>query len=486
MIQLPWVLALVGYLLAFGLLVRIVLQRREPTATLAWAITVLLLPYVGAIAYLLFGGRRLRRHVRRRRARAEVIEPHLHVLGRKADSLTPGEAPPEVLRAAPDLPDDTEMIQLTNRIGSRLPTYGNKVQLFANADSSYVSLERAIEAAKHHINFEYYIFEDDNTGRRFRDLLIKKAKEGVHVRVLTDGLGSFGIDDFMQPLIDAGGRWAEFLPVGLFRKSLTRANLRNHRKIAVIDGRVAYTGGANIGDEYTGRKKRVGPWRDTHLKIEGPAVFHMQEVFAEDWHFAAGDDPTDEDWFPEPDTPGNLMVQVVASGPDTDNEPIQRIFFTAITSARRRVLLTTPYFVPDQAMRVALETAALRGVDVRLLLPRISDMPLVLYAGRSYYDELLRSGVRIYEYEGGVLHAKTMVVDDRWATVGSANMDVRSFRLNFEINAAIFGPDFAGEMTKVFDHDLRTSREITREQLKGKKMRRRLFESFARILSPLL
>jgi len=273
----------------------------------------------------------------------------------------------------------------------------------------------------------------------------------------------------------------------LFSHHWPRANLRNHRKIVVVDGRVAFTGGVNIGDEYTGRKKRVGPWRDTHLRIEGPAAYHFQEVFAEDWHFATGEDPIEESWFPDPELSGEAMVQVVASGPDTDTQPIQRIFFAAITSARRRVWLTTPYFVPDQAMLAALETAALRGVDVRLLLPARSDMRLVLYAGRSYYDQLLTHGVQIYEYLQGVLHAKTMVVDETWATVGSANMDTRSFRLNFEINAAIYGPDFANQLGKVFLRDLKSAREVTREELAQRRhVGRRVMESFARILSPVL
>ena len=478
--QLPWALIVVGYLLAFGVIVRIVLQRREPTATLAWALGVILVPYLGVLAYLMFGRRRFQRQLRRRRARANVIERHLAQLGGKADEL--GEAAKE----NPLPPDTLQMIAFADRIGVRRPTIGNKVQLFINADASYVELEHTIREAKSHINFEYYIFQPDETGRRFRDLLIEKAKQGVEVRLLTDGVGSLGIEDFMIPLVQAGGRFAEFLPVGLFSAHLHRANLRNHRKIVVVDGKIAFTGGVNIGDEYTGRKKKVGAWRDTHLKIEGPAVYHLQEVFAEDWHFATGEDAPDDSWFPEQEILGDAVVQVVASGPDTDTLPIHRVFFNAVSSARKRILLTTPYFVPDQAMLFALQTAALRGVDVQLLLPFRSDMPLVLHAGRSYYDELLEDGVKIYEYKGGVLHAKTMVVDDTWATVGSANMDIRSFRLNFELNAVFYGPTFANGLAKVFQRDLRRASEVTRESLGDRRVGRRMVESFARILSPLL
>jgi cardiolipin synthase len=289
----------------------------------------------------------------------------------------------------------------------------------------------------------------------------------------------------MNPLTQAGGKVAEFLPVGTFSRHW-HLNLRNHRKMAIIDGCVGFTGGVNIGDEYTGRKQRVGPWRDSHIHIQGPAVNHLQEIFAEDWHFTTGEDLISEHWYPEQQPAGDLMVQIIASGPDTETMPIQRIFFTAITSAQDRIYLTTPYFIPDQAMLVALETAALRGVDVKLLLPHRSDMRLVLHAGRSYYDQLLANGVKIYEYQHGILHAKSMVVDERWATVGSANMDMRSFRLNFEVNAAIYGPHFANELAKIFESDLARAQQITIEQLRQKKLSSRISESLARVLSPVL
>lgn len=474
------VVLVVGYLLAILTMLRIVMQRREPTATLAWVLGIILLPYFGVALYILVGRRRLNRQLRRRRVRAKVLEPHLerHSEG-LADLLVP---------SAPDTmykPEEQELIRLSNRIGLRYPTCGNEVKLLVDANNTYRALEEAIEGATNHVHLLYYIYQPDITGTRFRDLLVKKAKEGIYVRLLTDGVGSFGLEDFMTPLIQVGGQFAEFLSVGVLSKHW-HPNLRNHRKIAVIDGKVAFTGGVNIGDEYTGRKRRVGPWRDTHLRIRGPAVNHLQEIFAEDWHFATGRDLIDERWYPEQQPVGDLMTQIIASGPDTETQPIQRIFFTAVTSAQKRVFLTTPYFVPDQSMLVALETAAMRGVDVRLLLPYKSDMRLVLHAGRSYYDQLLNSGVNIFEYHEGILHAKTMVVDDRWATVGSSNMDVRSFQLNFEVNVAVYGPDFAQRLADNFTRDLTKARAVTLEDIKRKKMSSRMAESLARVLSPVL
>jgi len=468
-----------GYLLALLTILRIVLQRREPTATLAWVLGIILLPYLGVVFYVLVGRRRLNRRVRQRRVRAAVLEPHLDRVGVGVADLVVPSAPDYLCQ-----PQERELITLSNRIGLRYPTCGNDVKLLV-ANRTYDALEAAIEQATDHIHMLYYIFEQDGTGAHFRDLLIRKVKQGVTVRLLTDGVGSFGASMFMIPLTQVGGKFAEFLPVGQLSRRW-HPNLRNHRKIVVVDGKVGFTGGVNIGDEYTGRKRRVGPWRDSHIQIRGPAVNHLQEVFAEDWFFATGEDLIDERWFPEQEPLGDLMVQIIASGPDTDTQPLHRIFFTAITSAQSRVYLTTPYFVPDQAVLVALETASLRGVDVRLLLPHRSDMRLVLHAGRSYYQELTDSGVEVHEYLPGVLHAKTMVVDDRWATVGSANMDIRSFKLNFEVNAVIYGPEFAGQLAQQFEQDLTRSREITAEMLQNKGLGSRMAEGLARVLSPVL
>lgn len=475
-----WPIVIVGYLIGFLASVRIVLQRREPTATLAWVLGVILVPYVGVLIYLLIGRRRLNRQLRRRRAHATVLEPRLSNVITDSADLRTGVESGTLAR-----PTDNPLARLSSRIGCRWPTLGNRVELLIDAPSVYAAMERALLKARQHIHFQFYIYQPDDTGRRFRKLLIQKAREGVDVRVLTDGVGSFGIDDFMVPLVQAGAMHAEFLPVGTISRHW-HLNLRNHRKIVVVDGETAFTGGCNVGDEYTGKKRKVGKWRDTHLQIEGPAVAHLQEIFADDWFFACGEDPDERTWFHAPNPVGDAMVHIVASGPDNDTQPIQRIFFAAVNSATERVYLTTPYFIPDQAMLVALQTAALRGVDVRVLLPHRTDAPLVLHAGRSYYYELLASGVRVYEYQSGILHAKTMLVDRSWATVGSANMDVRSFRLNFEVNAAVYGAKFADQLTRLFERDLRRAREVRLEDIRAKSLAQRFAESAARTVSPLL
>jgi cardiolipin synthase A/B len=468
-----WLIAVVGYLIALIAILRIVLQRREPTATLAWVLSILFLPYLGVLLYLLIGRHRLKRRVKQRHARAHEIQPELERLGAEIASSDPGTQPHD------------RLVRLAHRMDCRPPTFGNQVKLLHDADRKYLALEEAIRGATQHIHLLYYIFQPDDSGLRFRNLLCQKAKEGVQVRMLTDGVGSFGIDNFMVPLVEAGGEFAEFLPATRLMKPW-KINLRNHRKIVVVDGTIGFTGGVNIGDEYTGRKRKVGYWRDTHLQLEGPSVTQLQEIFAEDWFFATGKQPMDESWFPTPKEAGPSMVQVIASGPDTDILPIQRMFFAAVTEAQHRILLTTPYFIPDESMIMALQTAALRDVDVKLLLPYRSDMSLVLHAGRSYYRELLRAGVRIFEYLPGILHAKTLVVDDFWATVGSANMDVRSFRLNFEVNAMVYGPAFNRHLADAFAKDLQTTREVTLADLDKKSPSRKMAEGMARMLSPVL
>jgi cardiolipin synthase len=265
-----------------------------------------------------------------------------------------------------------------------------------------------------------------------------------------------------------------------------RPTLRNHRKILVVDGHVGFTGGLNIGDEYRGRKKKFAPWRDTHVRLEGTAPLRLQEIFLEDWLFATDEDIADAAYFPETPEAANDLVQVLESGPDQDHGTIHAVFFTAISQARRSVYITTPYFVPDLAVLMALKTAAWRGVDVRVLVPGKSDLPLVRLAGRSYYRELLEAGVKIYEHRPGMLHAKTMVVDGAWSTIGSSNMDIRSFRLNFEANVLVFGEAAGKRMEEIFLDDIARAKLVSLEAVRHRPARARFLEAVARVLSPAL
>ena len=469
-----------GYLLAFMLIPRIVLDRRESGATLAWILFIAIVPYLGALLFFLVGRTRVLRRTRKRVRKRNAFQRSMDALP-DFDRFCDMDGKPMVI---PEVALDIS--RLASAVTDAPIIGGNLVEVYIHANQAYDQMEKAIREAQHHVFMMSYIFRADQAGQRFRDLLAERARAGIEVKLLVDGVGGQELSKkFLKPLLAAGAEFATFMPVFKLRPNW-RPNLRNHRKILVVDDRVGFAGGLNIGEEYQGRRKRYAPWRDTHLRLEGPAVRRLQEVFAEDWLFATDDDLADTEHFIEVKPCGGQLVQVVDSGPDREHETIHAVFFTAVNEANKSVYITTPYFVPDPAMRLALKSAAWRGVDVRILLPGQSDLKLVQWAGRSYFQELLEAGVRLYEHRPGVLHAKTMVVDSQWSTVGSANMDRRSFRLNFEANVLVAGEEFALRMDEIFENDIAGAQEINLEMLANKRLRSRMVEAFARILSPVL
>jgi len=473
-------------------------QRRQPTATLAWLLTVMLIPFAGAILYIVIGRTRTRSMVRRTRRAADLLRAVFEERG----SLT---WQPD--SDASDLDDRTsDMLELGARLESVRASRGNRVEMLVNGAVFYRALYEAVSAAEKQIHVQFYIIQRDETGISLRDRLAEAASRGLEVRVLYDAVGSSKLDDdFWKPLTDAGGRAVAFNPVSFFTLRLRRRDridFRNHRKLVVIDGRIGFTGGINIGREYLGLDPEIGHWRDTHLRIEGPAILSLQEVFALDWRIGCDERATFPSWFATPSvTSDGALVQVVDSGPDSEWAPVEQIYFQAISSARDRVWLTTPYFVPSPSIEAALVAAAMRGVDVRLLVPMRPDSLVVGLASRSYFEQLLRAGARIFLYEGfrrrrlmrargevrkGFLHAKTMVVDSWMGTIGSANMDMRSFRLNFELNAFVYDRTLCDEMAAQFDLDLAQASEFTFESAARTPYPRKLAQQTARLMSPLL
>ena len=390
------------------------------------------------------------------------------------------------------------------KTGEPPPSQCDSVAIYHDPLVTFDAVEEAILAAQHHIHICYYIFDHRRSGLRFREALIKKAKEGVIVRFLIDDVGSSSLTrHFIKPMREAGIMFAKFNEVA-FSRIRSRVDFRNHRKIVVCDGTVGFTGGVNISDNYLppiGGRKAAGdrirdaakdrkghgdPWRDTHVKITGDAVRWLQLTFLDDWYYATGFAARHRDYFPAQTRVGQHLVQIVASGPDRDVEPIQMLYLAAIAMARERVYATTPYFVPDDAVLTAFTTAAMRGVDVRVLVPRRSDSLVVTAAARSYYDALLAAGVRVYEYQPTMIHSKTLVVDDFFAAVGTANMDNRSFRLNFEVSAILYGTEHAETLCQQFRKDLTASKEIDAAHRRQVKLKWKIAEAGARLLSPLL
>ncbi len=457
----------------------IVMQKRAPVSTMSWILSLALLPFAGFVIYYFLGPQRLKKQrLKRLRSRAgESAGDDLALLREAAQRA------PEALR----------QVAALGAAACGLPvSSATSVQLLSGGANTFDSIFEAVRNARDHIHLEYYIFEPDQIGTALRDLLAQKAGEGVIVRLLVDALGSQRLGrKFLAPLEAAGGHVAFFHDTRIGRRLRPVTNYRTHRKIVVCDGAIGFTGGVNITDEEDMRTRKDA-YHDVHLRIEGSAVRWLQTTFLEDWAYTTGQYPSDKNralphLLPQllPDMEaGDIAVQVVTSGPDTTLEPIHRMHVAAINASTQRAWLTTPYFVPGEPALMALTSAALRGVDVRLLVPRRSDSLIVSAAARSYYDELIAAGVKVWEYKARMLHSKTLVVDDNCAMAGTANFDNRSFRLNFEVMAVVYGPALAGPLAAQFETDLRSSAAVHAHR--PQRFLMRLADATARLFSPLL
>lgn len=459
-------------------------EQREPTATLAWLLSLIFLPVLGLLLYLMIGRTRAHRVAKKYAVVVaklrQVIEKYrvYHKLEEAGDAATN--------------PQIASLVSLGDRLASTPASRGNQVRILVDAKAAYHAMEAAIRSAQHHVHVDFYIIQPDVTGRRLRELLVERAREGVQVRLVCDGVGSGRLPkDFWAPLIAAGGEATVFRPVMRLLARLPlrdRFDFRNHRKLLIVDGRIGFTGGINVGREYLGLDPEVGYWRDTHVQIAGPAVLSLQKVFAEDWLHAAEQLLDDESYFPTPasDSRGPFSVHIIDSGPDRSVSPISYLFTQAFALANQRIWVTSPYFIPSPAIQMALISAALRGVDVRLLVPMRPDHRLVMLAAISYFQPLLEVGVRIFRYERGFVHAKTMVVDDWVGTIGSANMDMRSFHLNYELNAFVYGAEFCEQLAEQYLADLEHASEMSLDQELRTGLVARLIRAGARMASPLL
>lgn len=459
--------------------VRVLRRGHGVHGTLAWLFAILALPLLGALAFFALASPSVRRvALRRRRATTGL---------RRAMADDGAGSPGAPVSAAAH--DGDSLLDLAANLTGLPPTAGNAVELLTDNESTFDRIEAALQAAQRSIWSEYYIIQNDETGRRFLDLLAERARAGVEVKLIYDALGSSAVaPEKLLELQAAGAQVRAFQPMNPLRRRFA-VHLRNHRKLVVVDGAIGFTGGMNVGDEYSGRRRRQGLqcFRDSHLELRGPAVAELAEAFREDWAFSGGGALRKPHAVAAAATPGSL-VAIVPSGPDQEHNASALVHFSAIASARRRVWLSTGYFIPDEPTMSALVSAALRRVDVRLLLPTIasSDVKTAAYAARWYYGKLLRGGVRIFEYEPAMLHGKTLVADGQIAVVGSANVDLRSYRLNFEVGALVNDAEFAATLERRFVRDLARATEVTLEQLARQGWRRRLRCGIARLLSPML
>ena len=459
----------------------IFLERRDPHSILAWIMILFLVPAVGMVFYFLFSQNISRQRVFKLTKSEELVMNHSLQL---QIEQTQNHGFPYVNREVSKWKD---MVRLHQRYSKSLLTEDNRMSIITDGrhmlESMLIDIDRALKT----INVEYYIIKNDDTGRMLLRALTEKAAEGVEVRLLIDSVGGRQFNtNHMSEYIAAGGRFAFFFPPK-FKIFSLRWNYRNHRKLVIIDNRIGYIGGFNIGNEYLGMDTKFGYWRDTHLRVQGSCVHDMNVRFNRDWRIASKENLSIYSPYTElSEKVGETAIQIVASGPDTFREEVKHGYLKMISAAKRNIFIQTPYFVPDASIMDSLKTAALSGLDVRIMIPRMPDHMFVYWATYSYVGELLNAGAKIYIYDNGFLHAKTISVDGEVASIGSANFDIRSFRLNFELNAFIYNADEAFKLEAIFNEDMTQSHELTEALYKKRSLIIKFKEGISRLLSSLL
>lgn len=476
-----WVIAiLVAVVLFINLIFSIILifiERKDTGSTWAWLFILNVLPIVGFFIYLMIG----QNFTREKRFKKKIISDKKRKLY--------FEKQRKLYKVDKDMIKNIDMIEMNYQNCKAMYTQLNDVELYFTGEEKFKALIDSIKNAKKYIHMEYYIFRKDKIGKEIMDLLVEKLKEGVEVKLLVDAMGSGGLNHKfrIREFVNAGGEFQVFFP-GITAHINLRINYRDHRKIVIVDGKYGFLGGFNVGDEYLGRYKKIGNWRDTHFRVEGEAILDLQERFLMDWIYASEQEIDNiEKYF---DVKGcedsNVGIQIVSSGPDHVHEFIKNGFVKIINNSKKYLYLQTPYFVPDETVMQCLRICALSGVDVRIMIPANPDHFFMGWAASSYIDQLLSSGVKVYSYTNGFLHSKTMVSDDIVSSIGTANMDIRSFRLNFETNAFIYNEKIALKMKDEFYKDMQYCTHITAEIYEKRGVFTKIAESIVRLLSPIL
>ena len=476
---------LFGHLILWNMLFAIVIvffERREPRSVWAWLLLLYFVPILGFVFYLLLG---MNLH-KRKMFRTMELEDHLSEAIRQQEHQLKSR---KVEELDANIAGYKDLIVYNLETGGAIVTDGNDVDIFTDGNAKFDALIEDIRNARSFIHIQYYIIKNDVLFNRIAEVLAQKAKEGVEVRILFDGMGCRSVNHrYWKKLNEQGIMTAEFFPA-LFRRLHLRINYRNHRKIVVIDNKVAYVGGFNIGKEYIGLDKKFGHWRDTHLRIKGNAVLGLQIRFLLDWNYAARENLLSQAKLftgIENGTRDNCDIQIISSGPDNSIKQIHDNYLRLINKAKKSIYIQTPYFVPDETVFEALVIAARSGIDVNVMIPCKPDHPFVYWATYSYIGELVMAGAKCYTYDNGFLHSKGMIVDDEVLCYGTANMDIRSFSLNFEVNTVIYDEKKAKEMVDIFREDLKVSTLITRDLYARRKLIIRIKEQVCRLMSPLL
>ncbi|WP_452223398.1 cardiolipin synthase [Lacinutrix chionoecetis] len=478
-----WFAIIIGinYLLAISAVITILFRNINPTKTLTYIIALVFFPFLGLLVYYLFG----------QEYRKNKIFNRKHILNQNIIKKLNNdlEQNKQELDELEDdfLNDKIRLVKLLQKSDKAPLTLCNSVKILKNGEVKFKHLFEDLKAATHHIHIEYYIVKDDEIGSELLNILCDKAKEGIEVRLSVDDVGADISAKMKTKLKDSGVEFYSFMPV-LFPKFTGRMNYRNHRKIAIIDGTIGYVGGINISDNYVNKPDKKDYWRDTSLRIEGEAIVTLQVQFLTNWQFVSDSEINDvtKHYFPNKECKDRVAVQIAASGPDTDWSNIMDVIFSAIVSADDYIYLTTPYFIPNDELIMALQIASRSGIDVRLLIPDESDSWIAKHATNSYLQRLFRADIKVYRYTKGFIHAKTMVVDDVFSTIGTSNMDYRSFNINFEINAVIYNKETSKELKKIYLEDLKNAEEMDPEIWEKRSKFNKLKEAYCKLWAPLL
>ena len=464
-----------------GVMYTIIMENRSPVRTLAWMLVLSLIPGIGLLFYIYFG-----MNYRRIKMFSMKGLGDFKWLQYMSEDQKQRIKKTELLKRE-DMETVKRLMTLLLNNSKALLSRNNTVDILNNGEETFKAIFLAISKAKKYIHLEYYIIEKGELGERLKNVLIKKATEGVEVRVIYDDVGSWKLPkSYIREMQAAGIQIYPFLPVR-FPLFTNKVNYRNHRKIVVVDGEVGFLGGLNFADRYLHGLPGIGIWRDTHLKVRGEAVTSLQVVFLIDWYFVRQELLLNKEaYLPNKGAEGSVIMQAVSSGPDSDWTSIQQAYFTLINMAKKYVFISTPYFMPGETTINSLKTAAMSGVDVRIMIPYKSDSLLTYWCTRSYVEELLEAGVRVFRYRKGFNHSKLIIIDGLVSSVGTANMDIRSFEQNFELNMIIYDRNVSRKLATDFVNDLKGSGEISIQQWKFRPKKDKIKESLARLFAPLL
>jgi cardiolipin synthase len=476
----------VNHILIWNMIFAIIIvffERRDPKSVWAWLLLLFFLPFVGFIFYLFLG----QNMGKRKMFRVKEVEDRLNEAIQQQESMLKS-LDPDIMSS--DVMEFKDLAIYNLESSGAVITADNDVRFYTDGNEKFDALIEDLKKAEHFIHIQYYIIRNDVLFERIAEVLKEKAAQGVEVRILYDAMGCRSTGKkFWRKLNAAGIRTAEFFPAILGRFQ-PRINYRNHRKIVVIDNKVAYVGGFNVGKEYIDMSPKFGHWRDTHMRICGSAVMALQVRFILDWNYAAHENLLQNEELFSGSRPGeekeNCILQIISSGPDNSSEQIRDNYLRMISKAKESIYIQTPYFIPDESILNALLIAARSGIDVNIMIPCKPDHPFVYWATYSYVGDLVNAGAKCYTYDNGFIHSKGMVVDGKVLCYGTANMDIRSFALNFEVNAVIYGSDKAKEMIEIFNEDLKVSSRITKEIYSERNIIVRIKEQVCRLMSPLL